>query len=139
MPFSGKNAKRKPVICNLTKMNVFQVGADAFRLSKKSAQRPPSLTSYKLAQNHLKTLAIIKIVKARFIRQHPSAGGCHQGSVAIERVQSPCTLDMAVGQFGLGHHLDTKRSAAALRPGQLGACRSTDISVEDGTHGSYAT
>ncbi len=139
MPFSGKNAKRKPVICNLTKMNVFQEGAGASWYYKRLAQRPPGLMSYQLAQNHFKTLAIGWIVKVWFIRQHPSAGGCHQGSVAIERVQPPCTLGMAVGQFGLCHHLDTEFSAAALRHGQQGACRSTDISVEDGAQRSYAT
>lgn len=139
MPFSGKNAKRKPVICDPTKMNVFQKEACTSRYSKKSAQYAPSLMSYQLAQNHLKTLAIGRIVKARFIRQHPRAGGCHQGSVAIDRMQPPCTPDMAVGQFRLGHHLDTERSAVALRHGQQGTCRSADVSVEDGAHRSYVT
>lgn len=139
MPFSGKNAKRKPVICNLTKMNMFQEGAGASWYYKRLAQRPPGLKSYQLAQNHLKTLAIGRIIKARFIRQHPRAGGCHQGSVAIYRMQPPGALDMAVGQFSLGHHLDAERSAAALRHGQQGPCRSADISVEDRAHRSYAT
>jgi hypothetical protein len=139
MPFSGKNAKRKPVICNLTKMNVFREGDCASWQLRQSAQCTPGLMPYQLAQNHLKALAIGRIVKARFIRQHPSAGGCHQGSIAIDGMHPPSALDMAVGQFGFGHHFDTEFSAAALRHGQQGTRRSADVSVEDGAHKSYAT
>jgi hypothetical protein len=139
MPFSGKNAKRKPVICNLTKMNVFQEDAFTSWYYKMLALRLPSLMPYQLAQNHLKALAIGRIVKARFIRQHPSAGGCHQGPIAVEWVQPTSALDMAVGQFGLCHHLDTEGSTTTLRHGQQGAGRSADVSVEDGAHKSYAT
>lgn len=89
-------------------------------------------------QDHLETLAICGIVKARFIRKRAFASGRHQASIPPHRMRLARTTDMGLGAIGLGQHALAQPPTQPRGHREQSPRRTRDISVQDRSHPGQA-